>query len=99
MNDNPPSLMHYLEAYVCENAKAGQVRRHQFASVFGISPCKSLMMIKYLYNLYSGALRIKSETHFIPTLTCTPEKHIFLHYKTSVRLLLLPFLAESETSH
>lgn len=26
VNDNPPSLTHYLEAYVCENAKAGQVR-------------------------------------------------------------------------
>lgn len=25
MNDNPPSLTHYLEAYVCENAKAGQL--------------------------------------------------------------------------
>ena len=25
VNDNPPSLSHYLEAYVCENAKAGQV--------------------------------------------------------------------------
>ncbi|XP_029978650.1 cadherin-20 isoform X1 [Sphaeramia orbicularis] len=24
VNDNPPSLTHYLEAYVCENAKAGQ---------------------------------------------------------------------------
>lgn len=28
VNDNAPSLTHYLEAYVCENAKAGQVRRH-----------------------------------------------------------------------
>lgn len=25
VNDNPPSLTHFLEAYVCENAKAGQV--------------------------------------------------------------------------
>eukprot|EP00066_Takifugu_rubripes_P004700 XP_003968220.1 PREDICTED: cadherin-20 [Takifugu rubripes] len=25
VNDNPPSLTHYLEAYVCENAKAGQL--------------------------------------------------------------------------
>lgn len=25
VNDNPPSLAHYLETYVCENAKAGQV--------------------------------------------------------------------------
>lgn len=29
VNDNPPSLTQYLEAYMCENAKAGQVRRHQ----------------------------------------------------------------------
>lgn len=29
VNDNPPSLTHYLEAYVCENAKAGQVQRRQ----------------------------------------------------------------------
>lgn len=77
MNDNAPSLMHYLEAYVCENAKAGQVRRHQFASVFGISPCKSLMMIKYLYNLYSGALRVKSETHFIPPLPVLQKNTFF----------------------
>lgn len=28
VNDNPPLLTHYLEAYVCENAKAGQVRKH-----------------------------------------------------------------------
>lgn len=27
VNDNPPSLTHYLEAYVCESAKAGQVRQ------------------------------------------------------------------------
>lgn len=26
VNDNPPSLTQYLEAYVCENAKAGQVQ-------------------------------------------------------------------------
>lgn len=26
VNDNPPSLTHYLEAYLCENTKAGQVR-------------------------------------------------------------------------
>ncbi|XP_024861261.1 cadherin-20-like isoform X2 [Kryptolebias marmoratus] len=25
VNDNPPSLAHYLETYVCENAKAGQL--------------------------------------------------------------------------
>ncbi|XP_075905196.1 cadherin-20-like isoform X2 [Nelusetta ayraudi] len=25
VNDNPPSLTHYLEAYLCENAKAGQL--------------------------------------------------------------------------
>lgn len=25
VNDNPPALTHYLEAYLCENAKAGQV--------------------------------------------------------------------------
>ncbi|KAF3836441.1 hypothetical protein F7725_028999 [Dissostichus mawsoni] len=25
VNDNPPTLTHYLEAYVCENAKAGQL--------------------------------------------------------------------------
>uniref|UniRef100_A0A3P9ITA0 Cadherin-20 n=1 Tax=Oryzias latipes TaxID=8090 RepID=A0A3P9ITA0_ORYLA len=25
VNDNPPSLTHYLETYVCENAKAGQL--------------------------------------------------------------------------
>lgn len=29
VNDNPPSLTQYLEAYMCENAKAGQVQRHQ----------------------------------------------------------------------
>lgn len=28
VNDNPPSLNHYSEA-VCENAKAGGVKRHQ----------------------------------------------------------------------
>lgn len=33
VNDNPPSLTHYLEAYVCENAIAGQVRRHQTSDV------------------------------------------------------------------
>lgn len=27
VNDNSPMLTHYLEAYVCENAKAGQVRK------------------------------------------------------------------------
>lgn len=26
VNDNPPLLTQYLEAYVCENAKAGQVQ-------------------------------------------------------------------------
>lgn len=26
VNDNPPSLTQYLDAYVCENAKAGQVQ-------------------------------------------------------------------------
>ena len=26
INDNPPSLIPYYEAFVCENAKAGQVR-------------------------------------------------------------------------
>lgn len=26
VNDNPPSLMQYLEAYMCENATAGQVQ-------------------------------------------------------------------------
>lgn len=29
VNDNSPSLEDYLETYVCENAKAGQVQRHQ----------------------------------------------------------------------
>lgn len=29
VNDNPPSLTHYLEAYVCDNAKAGQVRTNK----------------------------------------------------------------------
>ena len=28
INDNPPSLTPYYEAFVCENAKAGQVRPH-----------------------------------------------------------------------
>lgn len=28
VNDNAPSLTHYMEAYVCENAKAGQVQKH-----------------------------------------------------------------------
>ena len=26
VNDNPPALSDYFDAYVCENAKAGQVR-------------------------------------------------------------------------
>lgn len=29
VNDNPPSLTHYLEAYLCENTKAGQVRGYR----------------------------------------------------------------------
>lgn len=33
VNDNPPSLTHYLETYVCENAKAGQVKTTAYASI------------------------------------------------------------------
>lgn len=33
VNDNPPSLTQYLEAYVCENAKAGQVWRQQIRCI------------------------------------------------------------------
>uniref|UniRef100_A0A8C7Y3W0 Cadherin 20 n=1 Tax=Oryzias sinensis TaxID=183150 RepID=A0A8C7Y3W0_9TELE len=32
VNDNPPSLTHYLETYVCENAKAGQVKTTAYPS-------------------------------------------------------------------
>lgn len=40
VNDNPPSLTHYLEAYVCENAKAGQVQRHKHPTCHNSSHCR-----------------------------------------------------------
>lgn len=34
VNDNPPSLTQYFEAFVCESAKAGQVQRHTYTHTY-----------------------------------------------------------------
>ncbi|KAM6971141.1 cadherin-20-like [Tautogolabrus adspersus] len=47
VNDNPPSLMHYLEAYVCENAKAGQL----IQTVTAVDPDEPLGGQHFYYSL------------------------------------------------
>uniref|UniRef100_A0A3Q3FU45 Cadherin-20 n=1 Tax=Labrus bergylta TaxID=56723 RepID=A0A3Q3FU45_9LABR len=47
VNDNPPSLMHYLEAYVCENAKAGQL----IQTVTALDPDEPLGGQHFYYSL------------------------------------------------
>uniref|UniRef100_A0A8C4DG66 Cadherin-20 n=1 Tax=Dicentrarchus labrax TaxID=13489 RepID=A0A8C4DG66_DICLA len=47
VNDNPPSLTHYLEAYVCENAKAGQL----IQTVTAVDPDEPLGGQHFYYSL------------------------------------------------
>uniref|UniRef100_A0A669DYR7 Cadherin-20 n=1 Tax=Oreochromis niloticus TaxID=8128 RepID=A0A669DYR7_ORENI len=52
VNDNPPSLMHYLEAYVCENAKAGQL----IQTVTAVDPDEPLGGQHFYYSLAPEAV-------------------------------------------
>ncbi|XP_060949812.1 cadherin-20-like [Limanda limanda] len=47
VNDNPPLLTHYLEAYVCENAKAGQL----IQTVTALDPDQPLSGHHFYYSL------------------------------------------------
>ncbi|KAF3703816.1 Cadherin-20 F-cadherin MN-cadherin Precursor [Channa argus] len=47
VNDNPPSLTHYLEAYMCENAKAGQL----IQTVTAVDPDEPLGGQHFYYSL------------------------------------------------
>ncbi|XP_039983530.1 cadherin-20-like isoform X2 [Xiphias gladius] len=47
VNDNPPLLTHYLEAYVCENAKAGQL----IQTVTAVDPDEPLGGQHFYYSL------------------------------------------------
>ncbi|XP_042366423.1 cadherin-20-like [Plectropomus leopardus] len=47
VNDNAPSLTHYLEAYVCENAKAGQL----IQTVTAVDPDEPLGGQHFYYSL------------------------------------------------
>ncbi|KAK5877976.1 hypothetical protein CesoFtcFv8_025431 [Champsocephalus esox] len=47
VNDNPPTLTHYLEAYVCENAKAGQLVQ----TVTAVDPDEPLGGQRFYYSL------------------------------------------------
>uniref|UniRef100_A0AAQ5YR88 Cadherin domain-containing protein n=1 Tax=Amphiprion ocellaris TaxID=80972 RepID=A0AAQ5YR88_AMPOC len=47
VNDNPPSLSHYLEAVVCENAKAGQL----IQTVTAVDPDEPLGGQHFYYSL------------------------------------------------
>ncbi|XP_034428128.1 cadherin-20-like [Hippoglossus hippoglossus] len=47
VNDNPPLLTHYLEAYVCENAKAGQL----IQTVTALDPDEPLSGHHFYYSL------------------------------------------------
>ncbi|AWP21093.1 hypothetical protein SMAX5B_001218 [Scophthalmus maximus] len=47
VNDNPPLLTHYLEAYVCENAKAGQL----IQTVTAVDPDEPLRGHHFYYSL------------------------------------------------
>ncbi|XP_036934914.1 cadherin-20-like isoform X2 [Acanthopagrus latus] len=47
VNDNPPSLTHYLEAYVCETAKAGQL----IQTVTAVDPDEPLGGQHFYYSL------------------------------------------------
>nr|XP_040023585.1 cadherin-20-like [Gasterosteus aculeatus aculeatus] len=47
VNDNPPSLTHYLEAYVCESAKAGQL----IQTVTAVDPDQPLGGQHFSYRL------------------------------------------------
>ncbi|XP_049912640.1 cadherin-20-like isoform X3 [Epinephelus moara] len=52
VNDNPPSLTHYLEAYVCENAKAGQL----IQTVTAVDPDEPLGGQHFYYSLAPEAV-------------------------------------------
>ncbi|XP_032406659.1 cadherin-20 [Xiphophorus hellerii] len=47
VNDNPPSLSHYLETFVCENAKAGQL----IQTVTAVDPDEPLGGQRFYYSL------------------------------------------------
>ena len=52
VNDNPPTLTHYLEAYVCENAKAGQVQNMRYHSVNNDTSDKCRKETKCIFSRY-----------------------------------------------
>ncbi|XP_068604091.1 cadherin-20-like [Brachionichthys hirsutus] len=52
VNDNPPSLKHYLEAYLCENAKAGQL----IQMVTAVDPDEPLGGQRFYYSLAPEAV-------------------------------------------
>ncbi|KAM9839869.1 cadherin-20-like [Aulostomus maculatus] len=52
INDNPPSLTHYLEAYVCESAKAGEL----IQTITAVDPDEPLGGQHFYYSLAPEAV-------------------------------------------